>query len=98
MLDSKPAHYIKFWKLSSDEHGNEIIELISNDLKTIKLEGHYAFIWKLINGFRSVQEIISVFIQLFKENTPEELSHTVINSLKEMEEKELIIINWNPFN
>lgn len=98
MLESKPAHLIKFWKLSSDEEGNETVELITNNLETLTLDGHYVFLWKLINGFRSVQELITIFIEIFENNSKEDLANTVVESLQEMEKKELIILNWNPFS
>lgn len=97
MLDYKPKHYVKYWKLSFDEEDNEVVELITNDLKHLVLRDQYVYLWKLIDGFRTIKDIIDVFVEIYKQNTPEELKEIVCNSLNEMHEGELIRINWNPF-
>jgi hypothetical protein len=98
MLNYKPKHYIKYWKVEQDEHQKDVIKLITHEMRELTLVDHYVFLWKMVDGFRTIAEMIDVFVELYPENTREEITKVVCSSLEEMHQGELIIINWNPFS
>ena len=97
MLDYKPQKYIKYWKISLNDEGNQILELITNDTRYLKLENQYVLIWNLVDGFRTIEEIINILKEVYPQNNPDELEKLVLESLKQLDEAELIILDWNPF-
>jgi hypothetical protein len=98
MLECKPQHYIKYWKLSKDRDNNNTLELITNDSRHLVLKNHYVLLWQLINGFNSVETIVSDFCQLFNSEEAEKVKEIVCKSLQQMDEAEIILLNWNPFS
>lgn len=96
MLTSNPQLLVKYWKFSEDENGNETIELLSNSNQSLILKDHYVNVWKLIDGMRSVDDIITILCCHYSQSSQQEVYEAVNNCLKELEEKQLIITNWNP--
>lgn len=97
MLNCKPHHYVKYWKFSTDENDHESVEIITNDLKHMPLSGHHAILWKLIDGFNTVEYIIEVYKELYKGSSEQEINSAIYFTLKEMAARELIVLDWNPF-
>ena len=97
MLDCKPQYYIKFWKLSTDEDGERTIEIMAHDTTLYTIGDYSALVWRMIDGITSVSEIIDIVADVYVDNTREEIKEAVCDTLKELEEKNLIILNWNPF-
>lgn len=87
---------VKYWKFSKDEYGQEIVELISNTGQVLILKDHYVNIWKLIDGSRNTEEIITILTSVYLKSSKEEIANAVNNCLKELDQMNLVVTNWNP--
>ncbi|MEW5820912.1 MAG: hypothetical protein AB1782_12040 [Cyanobacteriota bacterium] len=97
MLECKPQKYIQFWKLSFDEEGKNIIELLTHNCEQVILRDHFAEIWNLIDGFNTIENIIDSYDKISDGKDPGKNYNKIMEALKELEKNELIILNWNPF-
>lgn len=75
---------------------NEEIEVFNKSLATIKLKGFGRIIWNMLDGKHSIYDIAEKLCVNCSIKNKEKLLHELMVILKVLENKGLIVINWNP--